>query len=179
MNRRAPTKTGWLPVGCSARVAGMDELRELVWRYAADSAYVEDLPMRAAEALARGVDSPALRELAGLGRRSDSGEIRELYAAAMAELGIRIPTVEEAFRRDVLRAARDLVEGRLTPRQAAAACPSWAQSSWATGAVGDFVAQCGYFDDMIDEEYVPEPALDAMLLETARDLVAADGSGEL
>ncbi|MDG4826067.1 hypothetical protein O7635_29820 [Asanoa sp. WMMD1127] len=46
----------------------------------------EELPMVAAEALARGVDSPALRELAGLGR-SDVREAAELFERAMAELG--------------------------------------------------------------------------------------------
>lgn len=152
----------------------MDELRELAWQYAADAAHVEDLPMRAAEALARGVDSPVLRELAGLGRRSDPREIRGLYVEAMTELRIKMPSAEEAFQREVLRVARDLVEGRLTPRQAASACPSWGQTSWGKGAFGDFVAQSSYFDDLIDEAYIPEPTLEAMLLDSARELVAAD-----
>jgi hypothetical protein len=151
----------------------MDQLRELAWQYAADAAHVEDLPMCAAEALARGIDSPALRELAGLGRRSDPHEIRDLYAEAMAELRIKMPSAEEAFQREVLRVARDLVEGQLTPRQAASACPYRAHMSWGKGAVGDFEAQCSYFDDMIDEVYVPEPTLEAMLLDSARELIAA------
>jgi hypothetical protein len=151
----------------------MDELRELAWQYAADAAYVEDLPMRAAEALAGGIDSPALRELAGLGRRSDPHEIRDLYAEAMAELKIKMPSAEDAFQREVLRVARDLVEGRLTPRQAASACPYGAQMSRREGTLSDFEAQCGYFDDMIDEVYVPEPTLEAMLLDSARKLVSA------
>lgn len=52
------------------------------------------LPMLAAQALARGVDSPALCELAGLGR-ADVQDAGDLFVAAMTELGqpLREPEV--------------------------------------------------------------------------------------
>jgi hypothetical protein len=46
----------------------------------------EALPMTAAQALARDVDSPALRELAGLGR-TETREAHDLFAQTMVELG--------------------------------------------------------------------------------------------
>ena len=49
----------------------MDQVRELAWDYAAGQVFVEELPMAAAHALGRGIDSPALRELAGLCGRPD------------------------------------------------------------------------------------------------------------
>jgi hypothetical protein len=56
----------------------------------------EALPMVASEALARAVDSPALRELAGLGRR-DSREAADLLALAMDELGHPLRTALEVL----------------------------------------------------------------------------------
>ncbi|MFI6033843.1 hypothetical protein ACIBBD_06675 [Streptomyces sp. NPDC051315] len=47
--------------------------------------------MLAAHALVDGRDSPALRELAGLPRRSDAAEVRELYFQALHELGMPLP----------------------------------------------------------------------------------------
>jgi hypothetical protein len=58
----------------------------------------EELPMLAAHALVDGRDSPALRELAGLPRRSDEAEIRELYVQALHELDIPLPGEETAGR---------------------------------------------------------------------------------
>src|ERR1700722_13841872 len=100
----------------------MDEFRELVWEYAAGRAFPEDLPMAAAEALARGVDTRALRELAGLQRWSDSTEIRSLFESTLQELGIAVPSYEDACHRDLRLLARNLVEGRVSPRQTARDC---------------------------------------------------------
>lgn len=64
----------------------MDELRDAVWRHAAGLVLTDELPDIAASALVRGVDSAALRELAGLNRSSDTQEILDRYRAALAEL---------------------------------------------------------------------------------------------
>ena len=95
----------------------MDEFRDAVWRQAAGLVYTEDLPALAAEALAREVDSPALRELAGLGRKSDTAEILGLLRVASVELGIRTPGDQEAVRWWLRKLARDLVAGRVTVEQ--------------------------------------------------------------
>ncbi len=65
-----------------------------------------DLPMVAAQALARGLDSPALREVAGLGRADPA---LEPFTAALAELGLAWPTEGEAH----LAAARRVCAGLL------------------------------------------------------------------
>ncbi len=72
-----------------------------------------DLPMVAAQALARGLDSPALREVAGLGR-ADPAE--ELFTEALAELGLSWPTPGQAH----LYAARHLCSRLLGGAPAAA-----------------------------------------------------------
>ncbi|MET7616149.1 hypothetical protein [Streptomyces sp. NPDC005408] len=63
----------------------MDRLQDSAWQYVAEVLHSEDLPMLAAHALVDGHDSPALRELAGLPRRSDATEVRELYVQALGD----------------------------------------------------------------------------------------------
>ncbi|MCL7428863.1 hypothetical protein [Streptomyces sp. YS415] len=72
--------------------------------------------MLAAHALVDGHDSPALRELAGLPRRSDASEIRELYVQAMHELGVPLPDEETAGRRLLVGLAGGLVHAELSPK---------------------------------------------------------------
>ncbi|QLH22571.1 hypothetical protein [Streptomyces sp. Rer75] len=74
-----------------------------------------ELPMLAAEALARGVDSPALRTLAGLSRADAS---RELFWQAMAELGFPRPDPETAWHHRMRWAAQSLLRGELSPYDA-------------------------------------------------------------
>jgi hypothetical protein len=150
----------------------VDELREAAWEYAAARVFPEDLPMIAAQALAAGADSPALRELAGLGRLSDPTTIRELYAAALSELAIEQPSPEQAARRDVYRLADDVVSGRKSPREAARLCmvSDFRVNGEAESA---FVELCCYIADNIDDataEYAR--VLAAELVEFARDVVA-------
>ncbi|MFB7291231.1 hypothetical protein [Actinacidiphila glaucinigra] len=89
-------------------------MRNSAWQHVAWVVPIEDLPMLAAHALADGDDSPALRELAGLSRRDDPAEIRELYDRALSELGIKLPDEETAGRRVLLDLAQRLVRGELT-----------------------------------------------------------------
>jgi hypothetical protein len=102
-----------------------------------------------------------------LSRRSDPSEIRELFASALTELGIALPTHEQAARRDLQRLAEDLVAGRRTPRETARICH--VSDSWMSEAESDFAAYCCYFDDMVDEvraEHVP--GLETELVNFAR-----------
>lgn len=71
--------------------------------------------MVAAYALVDGHDSPALRELAGLPRRSDAAEIHELYLQALHEAGVGLPDEETAGRRLLVSLAFGLAQGELTP----------------------------------------------------------------
>ncbi|WP_185899278.1 hypothetical protein [Streptomyces sp. WAC07061] len=74
------------PVG-----SGYPPLVEAAWLYQADQVCPEDLPMTAAQALARGMDAPALFELAGLPRHADPRDIRDTFEQALEELGIVRP----------------------------------------------------------------------------------------
>lgn len=71
--------------------------------------------MLAAHALVDGRDSPALRELAGLPRRSDETEIRELYVQALHELGVPLPDEETAGRWLLVSLAVGLAKAELNP----------------------------------------------------------------
>ncbi|MEU0393601.1 hypothetical protein ABZ208_12620 [Streptomyces sp. NPDC006208] len=97
----------------------MDRLQDSAWQYVAEVLHSEDLPMLAAHALVDGHDSPALRELAGLPRRSDPTEVRELYVQALRELDVPLPDEEMAGRRLLLSLAFGLVQGGLSPKQVA------------------------------------------------------------
>ncbi|WP_405638107.1 hypothetical protein OHB53_46725 [Streptomyces sp. NBC_00056] len=66
-------------------------LVEAAWLYQADQVRPEDLPMTAAQALAMGMNTPALCELAGLPRHADPRDIRETFEQALEELRIALP----------------------------------------------------------------------------------------
>ncbi|GAA3483612.1 hypothetical protein [Streptomyces yanii] len=95
----------------------MDRLQGSAWQYVAEVLHAEDLPMIAAHALVDGHDSPALRELAGLSRRSDAAEIREVYVQALDELDIHLPDEETAGRRLLVSLAFGLVRRELSPKE--------------------------------------------------------------
>ncbi|MEU9863679.1 hypothetical protein AB0D99_22670 [Streptomyces sp. NPDC047971] len=95
----------------------MDRLQDSAWQYVAEILRPDDLPMLAAYALVDGHDSPALRELAGLPRRSDVAEVRELYVQALSELDVPLPDEETAGRRLLVSLAFGLVQGELSPKE--------------------------------------------------------------
>lgn len=155
----------------------MDELRAAVWEYLAGRMFPEDLPMVAARALAAGVDSPSLRELAGLRRRADPNAIRELYAAALRELEIDQPSLEQAGRRDLYRLAEDVVSGRKSPREAARVC--MLSDDWMTEAELAFVCLSAYIGDNIDDATAEHAqALEIQLVDFARGVVASRGGSD-
>lgn len=125
--------------------------------------------MEAAKALVRGVDSTALRELAGLGRRSDLTEIRSLFEESLRELGIMFPSAETAARRDLRHLARDLVEGRSSPSETARRCPlDW---PWTGQHEANFVAQCSFYAEFAGETVFALHDLEAGLTSSAQDLL--------
>jgi hypothetical protein len=79
-----------------------------------DDQPAEDLPEIAVQALVRGIDSPALRELAGLSR-DDVRSARDLFITAMAELGVQMPSPEAGARERVRFWAAEMLVGTLTP----------------------------------------------------------------
>ena len=97
----------------------MNRLQHSAWQYVAEVLSPKELPMLAAHALADGLDSPALRELAGLPRRGDESEIRELFVQTLHELGIPLPDEETAGRRLLVSLAFGLADGELSPQDVA------------------------------------------------------------
>ncbi|MBN9326958.1 MAG: hypothetical protein BGO38_14355 [Cellulomonas sp. 73-145] len=92
----------------------VEKLRSAFVALSHDQQSPEDLPDVASRALAHGVDVPALRELAALGRQ-DPREARDLFLLAMAQLGIEPPT-----RWDAVRSwARQIVNGTIEPYEGA------------------------------------------------------------
>ncbi|MGA5821647.1 hypothetical protein ACPC54_27725 [Kitasatospora sp. NPDC094028] len=95
----------------------MDQLHTLTWQYVAGLVPSEDLPMAAARLLAAGLDSPALRDLAGRPRHDP---IHELFLTALAELGAALPDEATAERHLLHHLAARVTAGELTPRGLAA-----------------------------------------------------------
>jgi hypothetical protein len=86
-------------------------LEEAAWLYQANQVRPEDLPMTAAQALAVGVDTPVLCELAGLPRHADPRDIRDTFEQALAELGIALPDHRLAQRYALRRLATRFAAG--------------------------------------------------------------------
>lgn len=130
--------------------------------------------MIAALALARGVDSPALRELAGLGRHADATEILDSYQHALDELGQPVPSVEHAARKRLFECADGLVAGTLTARQAADQCEP--AEAWMTEQEFGFGSLAYYGRDFVDFT-VPSQAAnyEAELTATAQALLDRGG----
>ncbi|MFF5808658.1 hypothetical protein [Streptomyces sp. NPDC012746] len=71
--------------------------------------------MIAAEALAAGLDTPTLCELAGLPRNADSRDIRDAFEQALSEAGIELPDRDLARRHALRRLAARLINGEIAP----------------------------------------------------------------
>lgn len=95
-----------------------DPLRQALLRLTVGDLAAEELPDLAADALARGLDSPSLRMLAGA-HRDEYDENRRLFVAAMQELGVGAPPVDAATPELVRFWASELVAGALPPYEGA------------------------------------------------------------
>jgi hypothetical protein len=89
-----------------------DPLELAAWRLAAGDLASDDLPDIATEALVWGLDSPALRVLAGQSRR-DVRDSADLFRVALDELGIELPDADDAHWRLARHTAAQIVAGRI------------------------------------------------------------------
>ncbi|MFB7383790.1 hypothetical protein ACFC6U_35995 [Kitasatospora purpeofusca] len=112
-------------------------LAEMACRYRADEIPPEDLPMIAAEALAAGLDTPMLCELAGLPRNADAHDICDAFDQALSESGIGLPDPGLARRHALRRLAARLVEGEVAP--ADVATDDWWETEVETAEERSFV----------------------------------------
>ncbi|MEU9045420.1 MULTISPECIES: hypothetical protein [unclassified Kitasatospora] len=118
----------------------MEQLLTLAWQYRAGLVPNEELPIAAAHLLVAGLDSPALRELAGLSR-SDSNA--ELFPVVLGEFGTALPDQDITECCVLHHVADRLVAGAMTPSQVAAEVWRRLFAGW-TEAERDFVDAVGY-----------------------------------
>lgn len=92
------------------------EVAGLMW--AIDDQPAGDLPNIASDALVRGLDSPALRELAGT-VGDDFWQVKRLFERALRELGYELPDEQGALWRLARHKASEIVAGCVTPTEGA------------------------------------------------------------
>jgi hypothetical protein len=134
---------------------------------AARSLASEDLPEIATEALVRGLDSPALRILAGQSR-DDVRDSADLFRVALDELGIDPPDADSAQWHLARRTAGDIVAGRIRPARAATELWLAYLKVRDNGDLRVFVGLASMLDDH------PEDAeqIEADMVSAARELLA-------
>ncbi|MGV9315998.1 hypothetical protein ACWDR0_27990 [Streptomyces sp. NPDC003691] len=151
----------------------MDRLQDSAWQYVAEVLHPEDLPMLAAHALVDGHDSPALRELAGLSRRNDATEIRELYIQALSEHDVPLPDEEMAGRRLLVSLAFGLVQGSLGPEEVGNSLSMTVAAD--TEQETQFLSIAAEYSEWIGADYLP--AWERELQAAAQLLVASSDLG--
>ncbi|MFJ7497349.1 hypothetical protein ACIQZB_40755 [Streptomyces sp. NPDC097727] len=100
--------------------------------------------MIAAEALAAGLDTPTLCELAGLPRNADACDIRGAFEQALSEAGIELPDRDLARRHALRRLAARLINGEIAP--ADLATDDWWETEVETveeRSLVSLIPQCG------------------------------------
>ncbi|MEV6331754.1 hypothetical protein [Streptomyces sp. NPDC051909] len=113
-------------------------LVEAAWLYQVDQVRLEDLPMTAARALATGMDTPTLRELAGLPGRADCRDIRDAFEQALEELGIALPDHHLARRYALRRLATRFAAGEVVLAESAS--DGWSETEVETAEEQAFMA---------------------------------------
>jgi hypothetical protein len=146
----------------------MDEVLEIaVCRLVIGQLRSDELPEIATQALERGLDSPSLRELAGLSAMG-SREARDLFQAAVGEFGMVMPTKEEALLRLVRKTASEIVSGDVPPYEGARWI--WRYAANEVEEEGDLRIFIGLASEREDH---PESAgsIDAEIVKASRDLL--------
>jgi hypothetical protein len=145
-----------------------DESLELaLMRFVLDEQPSEELPSVATNALVAGVDSPSLRVLAGL-RASDYADARDLFTAAVDELGLARPTPDEARWYFVRRWARAMVDGAISPYEASRMI--WWRGWEELGHPDSLTVFVGLASEWEDDE-ARRPLFEADMLTAARALL--------
>jgi len=94
------------------------QLDTVVARFRLGIVPASELPAVAAGALEAGFDSPAVRQLAGADGQ-DSEDLKKLFEKSLAELGLSIPTQDEAGLLVARSIAEEVVSGSLKPYEGA------------------------------------------------------------
>ena len=129
----------------------------------------EDLPELASELLAKGIDTSAVRELAGLRRPTarDAGPVFERVLADLGRPTMPVAVAAQVIARDLARRA---VSGEVSPREAAQRGSSLSTQADYPDVLTRFLALAD------DYECFPEQheAIDAQVLRYAHELLAGE-----
>ncbi|MEI7059240.1 hypothetical protein WBG06_25695 [Nocardioides sp. CCNWLW239] len=164
-------------------VRELSEELQIAWGYWLDGTDRDRVRVvdSAVEALVVGLDSPSLRELAGVDKDASWGEIDNLILRIVDELGVPHPTEESSLRLDLRRRSAKVLVGEVEPIDLAA----WGHRRVGHDGPADLRALT-----LLDEEYtfleevVPywvvedRPAQMEALDRVVRDLAAAVVEGE-
>ena len=128
----------------------------------------ENLPSVATEALVHEVDSPSLRQLAGLAP-GDVREAYDLFRAALDELGLPLPDKDAALWRLTQLVATQIVAGSIAPYEGARWI--WTKASHDVAEEGDLRIFVGLASEREDH---PDAGakIDAQIIEAAKELLA-------
>jgi len=127
-----------------------------------------DLPDLATGALVRGVDSPSLRELAGV-PADDYWRIKALFESVLDELGLNLPDEQTALWQLAQHTAAEIVAGTVSP--SVGAHRIWSEMSHRIARAGDlrvFIGHASEWDDHPDHR----SEIDASIIEAAQKLLA-------
>lgn len=148
-------------------VVTMDPLEVAAWHLATRTLASEQLPGLATEALSRGLDTPALRELAGTSPR-DVREAGDLFVVALGELGITLLDEQQALWKLVRHMATEIVSGGLAPYDGASWI--WREASHGVEAEGDLRTFGGLASEWEDHP-ASRPELETAIIDAADELL--------
>jgi hypothetical protein len=143
-----------------------DPLEVAAWRIAVGGLASDELSEIATEALIRGLDSPALRVLAGQARW-DVRDSSDLFRVALDELGIELPDADRAQWRLARRTADDIVTGRMGAARGANELWLAHQKVRDSGDLRIFVGLASTLDDHPDDV----ERIEADIIAAARELL--------
>jgi len=144
-----------------------EPLEIAAWRLSVGLHRSEDLPSIATDALVRGIDSPSLRELAGQAPR-DVRESVDLFVAALDELGIDMPTEQDALWKLAQLTAAQITSGAINAYDGAQWI--WWNLSHRQEREGDLRVFIGLASEW-DDHPSARGELDAAIVDAARDLL--------
>jgi hypothetical protein len=149
---------------------GMDPLQLALARLVIEDQPTEELLDLAADALVRGIDTPALRQLAGT-LRTEVRDARDRFLRAVEELGWRRPA-DEAARRTLVRYwAEQMLAGKLTPYEASRLI--WKKASWQLPQDADLMVFVGLASEWEDHPDYRED-LEIQMLDEAQRIIHGD-----
>jgi hypothetical protein len=124
----------------------MDPLELACMRLSAGVQVTEELPWIAADALARGLDSPYLRRAAGA-TASDVREARDLFVEALGELGYTLVDEQPALWQVIRETCRQIVSGDVEAYAGARQIWSWSHRFEKEGDLRTFVGLASEWED--------------------------------